>query len=305
MIRGVHAILYAFFDENECLHRESMRRQVEVCLESGVVGIAALGLATEVAKLSPEERRQLMSWVSEDVNQKVPLGFTIYGQSVAEQITMVKHAEYVGANWIILQPPAVGTFDPIEYISFFGRVMQATVLPVAIQNAPQYLGRGLSDDDIEILRQRHPNFTLIKSELSALDTKKLIDLAGKDLKVFNGRGGLELLDCLNAGCEGFLLAPDVVDYSTEVMRLYETGHHDSAQKLYNNILPIIQFVMTSIEHLICYGKRLFAERAGLKVFDRAPALRPDPLVLAQLFKMSAALGSFPAIRFESNKIGAL
>jgi dihydrodipicolinate synthase/N-acetylneuraminate lyase len=48
MKRGVHA----FFDAGEELDRQAMRRQVELCLEADVAGIAALGLATEVAKLS-------------------------------------------------------------------------------------------------------------------------------------------------------------------------------------------------------------------------------------------------------------
>lgn len=294
MKRGVHAILYAFFDADERLHRASMRRQVELCLETGVVGIAALGLATEVSKLTFDERCTLMSWVAEDVAGKMPLGFTIYGHSVAEQIAMVRQAEHVGADWIILQPPAVGTFDAGEYLSFFGRVMQATALPVAIQNAPQYLGRGLSDQDIEVLRERHANFTLIKSESSAADASRLITLAGSRLRVFNGRGGLELIACLAAGCEGFLLAPDLVDYSAEILRLHEAGEKIAAKKLHERILPIIQFIMKSIEHLICYGKRIFAKRAGLEVHDRAPAMRPDPQGMLQLEEFCSVLATFPA-----------
>ena len=297
MKRGVHAILYAFFNAEERLHRASMRRQVELCLETGVVGIAALGLVTEVSKLTFDERCTLMSWVAEDVAGKVPLGFTIYGHSVAEQIAMARQAEHVGADWIILQPPAVGTFDACEYLSFFGRVMQATALPVAIQNAPQYLGRGLSDADIAVLRERHANFTLIKSETSAVDASRLITLAGSSLKVFNGRGGLELIECLTAGCEGFLLAPDLVDYSAEIMRLHEAGEKIAARKLYDRILPIIQFIMKSIEHLICYGKRIFAKRAGLEVHDRAPALRPDPQFMLQLEEFCSVLATFPAKTF--------
>jgi len=57
--RGVHIILYAMFGADEALDRAAMRRQVELCLKAEVAGIAALGLATEVAKLSFVERCQL------------------------------------------------------------------------------------------------------------------------------------------------------------------------------------------------------------------------------------------------------
>src|SRR5690348_16860535 len=109
-IRGIHAILYALFDADEKLDRAAMRRQVELCLGMGVHGMAALGLATEVAKLTEIERRTVMDWTAEDTAGRVPLGFTIFGTSVAEQVTQVRHAESVGADWVILQPPGAGSY---------------------------------------------------------------------------------------------------------------------------------------------------------------------------------------------------
>lgn len=293
-MRGVHGILYALFDAEERLDRDAMRAQVQICLNAKVTGIAALGLATEVAKLSFVERQTVMDWVAQDVAGRVPLGFTITGASVAEQIAMLRHAENVGASWLILQPPAVGNYDAEEYLTFFARVMRATPLPVAIQNAPQYLGRGLSDDDITRLRADHANFTLIKSESNAQGAAKLIAMAGHSLKVFNGRGGLEMIDCLDAGCEGFLLAPDLIDHAVRVMQLYDAGDRAAALALHQDTLPAITFMMQSIEHLVCYGKRIFTARAGLPTFDRSPALRPSPEGLAEVARFAAQFGRFPS-----------
>lgn len=293
MKRGVHIILYAFFGKDESLDRAAMRRQVQLSLQADVAGIAALGLATEVAKLSFAERCTLMEWVGEDVAGAKPLGFTIYGQSVAEQVAMVRQAERCGAGWLILQPPQVGSYAAEEYLSFFSRVMDATALPCAIQNAPQYLGRGLSDADIEVLRRRHANFTLIKAEASADDAARLKQMAGDEFLVFNGRGGLDMIACLDGGCDGFLLAPDLADYAARAMRLYDQGQRDAALALHEEVLPAVTFIMRSLEHLICYGKRIFAARVGLAVFDRAPALRPQDAELREMQRLLAKLGPFP------------
>lgn len=299
MRRGVHIILYAFFGKDEELDRAAMRRQVELSLATRPAGIAALGLATEVAKLSFRERCTVMDWAGEDVNGQTALGFTIYGQSVAEQAAMVRHAEHAGANWLVLQPPQVGSYDAEEYLSFFSRVMDTTGLPCAIQNAPQYLGRGLSDADIDVLRKRHANFTLIKAEATADDAARLKRLAGNDFLVFNGRGGLDMIACLDAGCDGFLLAPDLVDYAVAVMRLHDQGQRAEALALHGQALPAISFIMRSLEHLICYGKRIFAARAGLEVFDRAPALRPQAAELEEMKRLLAMLGPFPVPQGEA------
>jgi len=289
---GIHAILYALFDAEERLDRAAMRRQVEACLEAGVAGIAALGLATEVAKLSFDERRAVMDWVAEDVGGRVPVGFTIFGSSVAEQVAMVRTAEAAGAGWLILQPPAAGNYGASEYLDFFSRVMGATALPVAIQNAPQYLGRGLAADDVARLMRRHANMTLIKAEGSAVEIERLIATTEGKLRVFNGRGGLEMIDSLRAGCSGFLLAPDAVDHAVAIQRLYEAGDEAAVAEAYARVAPSIVFVMQSIETLICYGKRLFAARADLAVHDRAPALRPTEFGLDLVARHAAALGPF-------------
>lgn len=271
---GIHAILYAFFDRAEKLDRHAMRKQTEIAISSGVDGIAALGLATEVAKLTETERRTIMDWLGEDNAGRLQLGFTIFGTSVAEQITQVRNAERAGANWVILQPPIAGSFNADEYIAFFGRVAEATSLPVAIQNAPAFLGRGLGASDMAALTSRHPNIRLLKAEASAVEVESLIRTIGSGIPVFNGRGGLELIDGLNSGCAGYILAPDVIDYAVRAYAYYQSGNLESALDTYSEMLPSIVFVMQSIEHLMCYGKRLFAERAGIDVFDRAPAMRP-------------------------------
>ena len=107
---GIHAVLYALFGEDGALDREAMRRQVELMIGCGVAGITVLGLATEVAKLTEGERRDAIAWAAEDVAGRVPLSVTVFGNSVPEQTALVRAAEAAGADWLILQPPMVGTY---------------------------------------------------------------------------------------------------------------------------------------------------------------------------------------------------
>lgn len=291
-LHGIHAILYALFDEDEKLDRAAMRRQVEICLSAGVHGMAALGLATEVAKLTEAERRMVMDWTAEDTAGRVPLAFTIFGASVAEQVAQLRHAESVGADWVILQPPPVGSYTASEYIRFFGRVADAASIPVAIQNAPAFFGRGLTSSEIRDLVGRHPNISLVKGEGPVTDIAGLIESTEGRVPVFNGRGGLELIDNFRIGCKGMILAPDVIDFSVRAYDRFRAGDEAAAEAEYARALPAIVFVMQGIEHLMCYGKRLFAARAGIEIHDRTPAMRPTPAGLQAVSRFAAALGSF-------------
>lgn len=289
---GIYAIVYALFDASENLDRDLMRRQVELCLKNNVHGMAALGLATEVGKLSESERLTVMDWVAEDTDGKVPLCLTIYGASVAEQVRQLRHAESLRADWIILQPPTSGRYSGRELMDFFLRVAEATAMPIAIQNAPAFLGTGLSIDEIARLTEQCPNFRLIKGEGSVVDTAALIEATGNSLPVFNGRAGLEMIDNLRAGCSGFILAPDCIDYAVRAYVLFRDGKENEADAVYRAIAPSIIFAMQGIEHLVCYGKRIFGARAGIAIHDRAPALRPNTTGLECVARIQRDLSNY-------------
>ena len=301
--KGVYPMLYAFFDAEGRLDRGAMRAQVEHCSASGVHGIAALGLGTEVSKLSPEERRLVMAWAAEDLGGRLPLAITVFGATPAEQIAFVGAAAGHGADWVILQPPqpkpeeAGGPVSEDQLIDFFGAVADASPLPVAIQNAPQYIGIGLTGAGLDRLSRRHPNVRLLKAEGSALETRALIELTEGRLAVFQGRGGMEITDVLRAGCVGMIPSVESCHVQARIFDLMQTGRAEDAEeaeRLYRELAPLIMFLMQSVGQFLCYGKRLSAQRLGLAaVHDRTPAQAPTAFGLACLARHAAALDRLP------------
>ena len=291
---GIWPILYAFFDGRDRLDHQALIRQVEACIAAGADGLAALGLATEVAKLKDAERRQLMRWLVEAVRGQVPVAITVFGASEADQIEFACEAADAGVSWVILQPPPRRPLAEEELLSFFGKVIDACPLPAAIQNAPDYIGVGLSDASIRRLKDAHPNFLLLKGEGSAVSIRRTIDEMKGELAVFNGRGGLELPDILRAGCAGMIPAPELVDVHVGIWRAAQMGDWEEADRLYAAVLPLIVFVMQSIPHFITYGKRAAARRLGLpEVHDRAPGDLPTPFGLSLLDRLMDGLPPLP------------
>lgn len=289
--QGIWPILYAFFGPDGRLDRSAMRAQVEACVRGGAHGLAALGLATEVSKLTPAERYRVMAWLAEDAAGRLPFAITVFGETPAIQIAFVREAAALGASWVILQPPPQRPLGQDELLRFFGAVADASPLPVAIQNAPQYLGVGLDSAGLRTLRRNHQSFVLLKGEASAVEIARQIEALHGEVAVFNGRGGLELPDILRAGCAGMIPAPECFD---ALLRIYEAlarGDGDEADRLYAEVLPLIVFLMQSVDQFLCYGKRLTARRLGLgAVHDRAPAQAPTPFGLACLERWAKALG---------------
>ncbi len=139
---GIYPMLYAFFGRDGELDRGAVERQVEAAIRHGAHGIAVLGLASEVNKLTPIERRTLLEWTAEALDGRLPLAVTVAEANAPAQIAFVKAAADLGAGWVILQPPPVRGVPETEYLRFFGAVADQAVVPVAIQNAPAYIGIG-------------------------------------------------------------------------------------------------------------------------------------------------------------------
>ncbi len=300
-MHGIWPILYAYFNAAGELDRESMRLQIQVALRAGAPGIAILGLATEVNKLSVEEKHQLIHWAAQDLGQAAPMAVTLSGVTVAEQLDLARVAIDAQASYFILQPPARpgSTIAEPELEAFFAQVLDglrtlAPAIPVGIQNAPEFLGVGLNADALARLRARCPNLRFMKGEAPVVIIERTVQQVGPDFPVLNGRGGMELVDNLRAGCAGMVVAPDCALEQQHIAKLYAAGAIEEAQAQYARILPTVVFVMQSLETLVVYGKRIAAWRSGMDVqHDRRCALSPTPFGLRTARRFAEQLGPLP------------
>lgn len=276
--RGIYPMIYANFGPDGRLDREAMRRQTEAHVAGGVHGIAILGIATEFNKLNVHERRQVIEWTAEDLAGRLPLAVTVNETSVSGQIEIVRAAASVGADWVILQPPPIKNVPEGELVAFLGKVADASDLPVAIQNNPMNLDVWLSTGALMALNRNHPNITLMKGEGTIDYVRRLIEDTEGRFRIFNGRGGLELPSSIRLGCAGMIPAPECADVMSRVFDLFDAGDAasiEAAERMHAQLLPLLTYIMASPEHMLCYGKRLFAQRIGLaEVHPRHPCVMP-------------------------------
>ena len=290
---GLYPMLFAFFDDGGRLRRDAFTRQIGAAGAAGAAGVAVLGLGTEVGKLALAERRSVVEWVAEDARGRLPLAVTVADGNLPDMIDAARHARACGAEWLILQPPRLPVAEA-ELIRLFGAVADAVDCPVGIQNAPEFLGTGLSAQGLLALNAAHPNVVVVKAEATALATARLIEALGGRLAVFNGRAGLELTDNLRAGVAGMIPGIETIDRQAAITRAMRSGDEAAAEAMYRDILPALVFVMAGIEHFVLYGKALAALRLGIAPGGgRIPSEPPDPRGMAWVARFAAELGPLP------------
>ena len=293
-LKGIFPIIYCFFNKNNTLDKKLILEEIELIKKIGSNGIASLGLATEVNKLSFNEKKFIIELVAENCVGSIPAAVTIQGSSLHEYIKLIDVAKNNQADWIILQPLIKKNTTDKDCYNFFKKLIPYvgdTI--VGIQNAKEYLGVGLKSKDIIKLYKTYDNFRAIKGESSAALIQSEISKYPKDLRVFNGRGGQEIVDNFIVGCRGIVPALENADNFIKIYKYIQNKKFDNAHKEYMQILPSIVFIMQSINSLVCYGKRICAYRMGVKtIYDRSPGMIPTSFGLRKSKEIAKNLGLF-------------
>ncbi len=293
-IQGIFPILYTFFNKNNSIDFKLMEDQIYLIFQENCHGIAALGLATEVNKLSVKEKIKIIELIANKTSLKIPKAITIQSKNYKEYIKLIEVSKSNNIDWLILQPMINKKTTDNDCYNFFKKIMPSTSGTLTgIQNAKEYIGVGLSTGHIKKLYKQFYNFRAIKGEASSfLMQKDLMELP-KDLIVFNGRGGQEILDNLKIGCKGIVPCLDGADKFVRIFEYFKQKKFISAENEYKNILPNIVFIMQSIDSLVCYGKRICAFRMGVKnVYDRKPFLKPTDFGIKKSKNIAKSLGYF-------------
>lgn len=286
-------MLYSFFGSDGELRLDPFSLQVDAAISAGAKGIAVLGLGTEAAKLDEDECAAVITTIAKRLNNQLPMIVTIRGETPDNQLKAARRALDLGATALLLQPPSE-TISEAALLTFFSEVINALDCPVGIQNAPEFLGYGLNDNNLISLAQDHTNFSIAKLECSALALEPSAKaLTGKTM-VFNGRCGLELTDNLRAGAQGLIPGIETIDRTAAIHAAFIAGEHEYADELYAKLLPVLTFVMQGIPQFLTYGKTLLAYRLGIEIGSaREPWLQPTDFGLECITRYAAQLGPLP------------
>jgi 2-keto-3-deoxy-L-arabinonate dehydratase len=208
-------------------------------------------------------------------------------------VESARFARRCGAAWLILQPPRPPA-TAADLIEFFGTIADRVDCPVAIQNAPEFLGLGLSASELIRLAHHHPNVRIVKAESSAVAVARLIEAIGTRIRVFNGRAGLELVDNFRAGVHGMIPGVETVDFQVGIEKAVRLGDMRKAESLYGSIAPALSFIMQGLPHFVLYGKLIAALRLGIAPsHNRRPADEPSAFGIAAAHRFADVLGPLP------------
>lgn len=275
--RGVFTIPCTPFDDRGMLDVESLRREVQFCVDAGAHGVVCPVNASEFWTLTDDERRQVARIVVEQVAGRVPVVIGVAGASDQHAVMFAKHAQAIGADAVIAMPPyvrLVGQDDIMEYY----RVLSAAIrLPIFIQNHDAPAGTRLSAATCARLVRELEHVDWIKEETfppgHAIEEE--IRLCGPKLKgVMGGVAGRYIMDEYRRGACGTMPACEMTDIASAVWNLLDAGQAKEARALFNRLLPVLNY-----EALIPGVYKAILKRRSIIRYDYLRSHHGNPLDL--------------------------
>src|SRR5437763_11606501 len=102
---GVFSVLPTPFDASGEFDPDSLARVIDLFLADGVNGFTALGVTSEVARLTENERDQVLDTVIAQVAGRVPVVAGTTAEGLRTCIEYTRRAKAAGAAAVMISPP--------------------------------------------------------------------------------------------------------------------------------------------------------------------------------------------------------
>ena len=241
---GVFSVLPTPFDPSGELDPASLGRVIELFLGDGVNGFTALGVTSEVARLTEAERDRVLDAVLASVNGRVPVVAGTTAEGLRTCIDYTRRAKAAGAAAVMISPPRMPKINSDAVAKHFAEVASAVDIPIIVQDYPPISGYAMEPSLLARIARDVPAARTIKLEdpPTPFKTSRILDQAkGLDVAIFGGLGGVFLLEELMAGAAGAMTGFAFPAILVKIVTLFRAGKIDEAADAFYASVPLMRF----------------------------------------------------------------
>ena len=239
MFKGsIVAIVTPF--KNGKIDETSLRNLVNWHIDEGTHGIVPVGTTGESPTLDHSEHREVVEIVIDQVNNRVPVIAGAGSNSTSEAISLLMHAESVGADAALIVTPYYNKPTQEGLYEHFKAINRASMgIPIIIYNIPP---RSIVDMSVEVMGKLSnlENIIGVKdatSDLSRVEKQKkqskdgFLQFSGEDITAF------EFMKNGGNGCIS-VTANVLPKLCSDFQNLCLEGNYDEALKIHKKLEPM-------------------------------------------------------------------
>ncbi len=246
LLRGVLPVLHTPFTDTGDIDHDVLQREIDWAFQVGAHGVV-IAMVSEVLRLGDDGRKELASLVCQAIQGR---GFSVISagaESIRQAVKFAQHAQDLGASAVMAIPPVATSLSGAATRDYFAAIASSISIPLVVQDASSYVGAAI---DLSVYLGLLENFgadrIYFKPEASPLgpNLSKLRDATQGTARIFEGSGGINLVDCYRRGIVGTMPGTDLLDGIVALWKALEAGDED---RIYELSLPICAMVALQLQ----------------------------------------------------------
>ncbi len=240
-LSGIVPIVPTPFLDNEEIDEPALRNLIDFAIGAGIKAVCLPAYASEFYKLTDDEKLQVVKIAVDQAAGRIQIVGQSNHPSLKVAIKLAQANVKAGADCISLAVPRLFSLPDAslkEYLTGFLQSVPDT--PVLIQDFNPG-GASISAGFIKELMEANPNFKYLKLEepLCAPKFEDIIHNTGGTIGLFEGWGGLYMLELVPLGIAGVMPGLAVSDILQKAYLLRKRGETDKAFSIFEKVMPQI------------------------------------------------------------------
>ncbi|BDG36225.1 dihydrodipicolinate synthase family protein [Saccharococcus caldoxylosilyticus] len=295
--KGIIPPVVTLFNKDGEFDWEANYMLADHLIKKGVHGLLYMGSMGEFSSLTVEERKLFVEKMVRYVDGRVPVLIGTGTASLKDTIYLSQHAEYIGANGVLVVNPFYWKYTERQLYDYYVNVAKSIKIPLIIYNIPSLTGQDLSPSLILRLAMDQENIVGVKDTTERLGhIRQLIGIAEQraDFSVFAAFDDL-LLPALQMGAAGGIngTATFLPELSVRLFESFKAGQYQTALTLNESILKLMSIYELSQPLFIAVKEAVHQLILGHQTSPRLPIAEYDDLKKAvQLFLKQNNLFSY-------------
>jgi 4-hydroxy-tetrahydrodipicolinate synthase len=272
-IRGVLPVIHTPFIDGNQIDRESLQREVDWAFELGSDGVVA-AMVSEILRLTYDERIQLTDDLVEMTAGRGVVVSSVGAESIKQSQHLARSAQQSGCHALMAIPPICTSLPDDELWRYFCEIAECVDLPLIVQDASSYVGGALSIAlFVRLLDRFGADKILFKPEAAPIgpNLSALRDQSNGRAIVFDGSGGVLLIDAYRRGIAGTMPGTDLLDGIITLWRALQAGDDTTAYRVYFPICAIVNLqLQAGLDGFLAIEKYLMVKRGIFADDSRRP-----------------------------------
>jgi dihydrodipicolinate synthase/N-acetylneuraminate lyase len=262
-LTGVLPIVQTPFDDQGRIDWITLEREVNWAFSVGVSGLGT-GMVSEVRSMSETDRVEYARRLVEYVGHRGAVFMAVTADRQEDSLRFAKAAAEAGCTAVMAAPPLNETLDADGFYRYFASLADAIDVPIIVQDASSYMGAAIPHSVYRKLLDTFDHEKIVfkpEAPPNGPCISALRDATDGHAKIYEGSGGVYLIDSMRRGVEGTMPGMDLADCIVAVWEAMKRNDEETAYRIHLPICSIVSLQMQAgLDGFLAIEKYLLKKR---------------------------------------------